>query len=78
MTFNSGLSLGDIRCVSVSIFDDTRIEDEEDFNIIFGSRSGISVNPDASSATITIYDDDGEQINSINELLHNILMLQLL
>ena len=53
--------MGDTRCVSVSIFEDTRVENEsEHFFVDFGSRSGITVNPSARSARITIHDDDGE------------------
>ena len=62
VSFASGLSVGDIRCISVFVTDDTTVEVDEIFYVDFGRiyRSGITVNPVASSASITILDDDGE------------------
>ena len=61
-SFASGLSVGDIECISVFVSDDSTVEDDENFFVDFGGirTSGITVNPAASSASITILDDDGE------------------
>ena len=55
--------MGDMQCVSVSIFEDIRVENDEDFFVDFGNRNGITVNPSASSARITILNDDGEYMS---------------
>ena len=60
VSFASGLSVGDIRCISVFVTDDSTVEVDEIFFVDFRSRSGITVNSFASSASITILDDDGE------------------
>ena len=52
--------MGDVRCISVSVTDDTTVENDEIFYVDFSSRSGLTVNSVARSASITILDDDGE------------------
>ena len=60
VSFASGLSVGDIECISVFVTDDSTVEDDENFFVDFGSRDGVAVDPVASSASITILDNDGE------------------
>ena len=60
VSFASGMSAGDIECRSVFVFDDSTVEDDEDFSVNFGARSGVTVNPFANSARITILDNDGK------------------
>lgn len=52
-------------CVSVSIFDDTRVEDDEYFTMFFANRDGVAVSTNANSVRITISDDDGNQIDKV-------------
>ena len=66
MSFASGLSAGDIVCISVFVFDDSTVEDDEHFFVVFGSGSGVTVNSAANSATITILDDEGEYESSVS------------
>lgn len=61
VSFSSGLGVGDEVCVSVSIFDDTRVEDDEYFTMFFANRDGVAVSTNANSVRITISDDDGNQ-----------------
>ncbi len=48
-----------MRCVTVSIYDDTRVENDEYFTVSFQSGSRVTVDPNANSVRITIIDDDG-------------------
>ena len=61
-SFASGLMVGDTECIFVFVADDPTVEEDENFFVDFGIfyTSGITVNPVASSASITILDDDGE------------------
>ena len=66
--FSSGLSVGDESCTSVTIFEDTRVEDDEVFLIVFGNRAHVTVSSEANSARIVILDNDGEYIRYFNTI----------
>ncbi len=51
--------MGDVRCATVSIYDDTRVENDEYFTVSFGSASRVTVDPNANSVRVTIIDNDG-------------------
>ena len=56
--FNSGFGIGDERCVSLIIYDDTRIENDEYFYFNVSSGSRTRVIPDQRSMTINILEND--------------------
>ena len=60
--------MGDESCTSVTIFDDTRVEDDEDFLIVFGNYARVTVSSEANSARIVILDNDGEYITYFNTI----------
>ena len=60
MSFASESTVGNTECISVSVTDETTVENDEIFYVDFSSRSGLTVNSAARSASITILDDDGE------------------
>ena len=55
--FYSGDTVGDVRCTTVRIFDDTKVEGDEFFNFeIFGGRRTQVI---GSITTINILENDG-------------------
>ena len=58
LIFPSGITAGDMRCVTVSILDDTRVENDEYFTLTLQSGSRTVVT--GSSTMINIQDNDRE------------------
>ncbi len=65
LNFQNGDTVGVVRCITVSIVDDTKVENDEHFNFILSSGQGTEFNE--SSVPIYILDDDGKFVSlSIN------------
>ena len=64
LNFSRGLMVGAQRCTTVFAIDDTRIEDEETFNISLTTSSAdasfVTFTPETSIATITILQDPND------------------
>ena len=58
LTFSQSSSL---ECVNVSIVNDNKMEDEEEFSLTLTTTKA-RVNLDPNTTTIRIADDDGEEI----------------
>ena len=57
LNFQNGDTVGDVQCISISIVDDTKVENDEHFNFILASGRGIQFNE--TSTRIYILEDDG-------------------
>ena len=64
LNFSRGLMVGDQQCTTVFAIDDTRIEDDETFNISLTTSSAdanfVTFTPESSVATITIVQDPND------------------
>jgi hypothetical protein len=75
LNFQNGDTVGVVRCITVSIVDDTKVENDEHFNFILSNGQGTEFNE--SSIPIYILDDDGKfvylSINlcSLGAMLHS-------
>ena len=58
LAFRSGDGVGTVRCFTVNIYDDTRVENDEFFTL--SPRNGGNVLLTGGSARINILDNDGK------------------
>ena len=71
LIYYSGDSIGDLKCVSISIYDDTRVENDiEYFYLTISSGPRAIINQDQRRIRINIHDNDG--IGPSNCLLRSI------
>lgn len=61
LTFQNGDTVGVVRCITLSITDDTQVENDEHFN--FSLTNGRRTQFNESSIEIYIIEDDGMLIN---------------
>ena len=67
LSFSSGDGPGSMRCFSVSITDDTRVENDESFTVFLSSQFRTLIAQ--GSTTINILDNDGKR-RSCNTIKH--------
>lgn len=58
LSFSSGDNVGTIRCFTVRIYDDTRVENDEFFTVSL--TNGVRTQATGSSTRINILDNDGK------------------
>ena len=59
INFQNGDTVGVVRCITVSIVDDTKVENDEHFNFLLSRGQGTEFN-ETSIPIIYILDDDGK------------------
>ena len=64
LSFSSGDGVGTMRCFTVGITDDTRVESDEQFMVSLSSRFRTLIAQ--GTTTINILDNDGEILESLN------------
>ena len=57
VNFNNGDTVGDVRCITIGIVDDTKVENDEYFNFTLSNGRGTQFNE--TSTRIYILEDDG-------------------
>ena len=60
ITFSAGVTVGETRCVTVNILDDTRVEDDEYFMFTIQNQARTRIEG-STSIRINILDNDGKQ-----------------
>ena len=58
LKFQNGDTIGVVRCITVNIVDDTKVENDEHFNFILSGGQGTEFNE--TSIPVYILDDDGK------------------
>ena len=68
--FYSGYGVGDLRCVSLTIYDDTRVENDEYFYFTLSSGLRASVIQSQRRMRINILENDGSYLRAILIILY--------